>query len=94
MQRIISMCCAMALACSSGFVIAGTSAADSNHADGKAKSRNKDTVSGDAGVVTPSDTNRGVGSVGNDQETRAGQNNQEGVNTGTRTVPSDSNKNY
>lgn len=89
MSKLISTLFATTLICTSGAALAG------NDKDTDASRANSgttnDVVTGDQGVVSPTDTTTGVGTTGLDQETRAGQNTQEGINTGTRQTP-DKNK--
>ena len=89
MSKLISTLFATMLICTSSAALAG------NDKDTDASRANSgttgDVVTGDQGVVSPTDTTTGVGTTGLDQETRAGQNTQEGINTGTRQTP-DKNK--
>ena len=93
MQKILSALFAATLLCSSGTILA----AGGNNA-GADRTKDVDgttgVVTGDQGVVSPTDTTSGVGTTGLDQETRASQNTQEGVNTGTRQIPDDKHKSH
>ena len=92
MQKLIPSLFAAVITCASGAALAGQ-----DHDKGTGSTGANGTtgvVSGDKGVVTPSDTSTGVGTVGQDQETRAGQNTQEGVNTGTRQIPDNKHKSH
>jgi hypothetical protein len=89
MHKLISALFATALFCAGGTALAANQNSGSGQVDRSGARNGTGVVTGDQGVVTPSDTNTGVGSTGLDQETRAGQNTQEGINTGTRQIPSD-----
>ena len=92
MQKILSALFAATLLCSSGAIMAAGNNAGADRAKGA------DGITGvvtdDQGVVSPTDTTSGVGTTGLDQETRASQNTQEGVNTGTRQIPDDKHKSH
>ena len=90
MQRLIPALLAAILACATTAV----SAANNNSSERTGASGTTGVVTGDQGVVSPSDTTNGVGTTGLDQETRAGQNTQEGVNTGTRQIPDNKHKSH
>ena len=90
MPKLISTLFATTLICASGAVLAGNDK-DTDASRANSGTSTNDVVTGDQGVVSPTDTTTGVGTTGLDQETRAGQNTQEGINTGTRQTP-DKNK--
>ena len=92
MQKLIPALFAAALACAAS----AASAANNNDSSSERTGASGTTgvVTGDQGVVSPSDTTTGVGTTGLDQETRAGQNTQEGVNTGTRQIPDNKHKSH
>ena len=90
MQRLIPALLAAILACATTAV----SAANNNPSERTGANGTTGVVTGDQGVVSPSDTTNGVGTTGLDQETRASQNTQEGVNTGTRQIPDNKHKSH
>lgn len=92
MQKILSALFAASLLCSSGAVLAAGNDAGANQTRGTDGTTG--VVTGDQGVVSPTDTTSGVGTTGLDQETRASQNTQEGVNTGTRQIPDNKHKSH
>ena len=90
MQKLIPALFAAALACAASAAAAANNNDSSSERTGA--SGTTGVVTGDQGVVSPSDTTTGVGTTGLDQETRAGQNTQEGVNSGTRNMPPNKHK--
>jgi hypothetical protein len=90
MQKFIPALCAALLACAAG----AASAANNDSSERTGANGTTGVVTGDQGVVSPSDTTNGVGTTGLDQETRASQNTQEGVNTGTRQIPDNKHKSH
>ena len=90
MPKLISTLFATTLICASGAALAGNDK-DTDASQVNSGTSTSGVVTGDQGVVSPTDTTTGVGTTGLDQETRAGQNTQEGINTGTRQTP-DKNK--
>ena len=76
MRKLISLVCVVMLSGASGFAVA-------NDMDKHDASNSHMTTSG-------SSTDTRSGSVGNDQETRAGQNTRDGNNVGTPNTPPNS----
>ena len=84
MRKFIAMACAAMLASASGFALA-------NDMDKHDSSNSDMTTSGSSNTSSgSSSTDTRSGSVGNDQETRAGQNTRDGNNAGTPTTPPNS----
>jgi hypothetical protein len=85
MRKLISMICVAMLSCASGFALAEGSSSTNSNTSGSSSSDM--TTSGSSGS---SATDTRSGSVGNDQETRAGQNTRDGSNAGSPTTPPNS----
>ena len=84
MRKFISMVCVAMLSSASGFALA-------NDMDKHDSSNSDMTTSGSSRTSSESSsTDTRSGSVGNDQETRAGQNTRDGNNAGTPTTPPNS----
>ena len=84
MRKFISMVCVAMLSSASGLALA-------NDMDKHDSSNSDMTTSGSSRTSSESSsTDTRSGSVGNDQETRAGQNTRDGNNAGTPTTPPNS----
>ena len=84
MRKLISLVCVVMLSGASGFAVA-------NDMDKHDASNSDMTTSGSSNATSGSpSTDTRSGSVGNDQETRAGQNTRDGNNAGTPTTPPNS----
>ena len=84
MHRFIAMVCVAMFSCASGFAMANDMDKHDSSSSDMTTSGSSNTSSGSASTDTRS------GSVGNDQETRAGQNTRDGNNAGTPTTPPNS----